>query len=107
MEHRTVVRDFTYTAVALPELTLALQRSNIPFLDIAEKDIKLSVQINIVAATAFAQEAVRWFTSPVTGEGEAGGTLLITGATSAWRGSHSFGAFAAGKHGLRAISQVS
>lgn len=29
----------------------------------------------------------------------------MTGATSAWRGAHSFGAFAAGKHGLRAISQ--
>ncbi|ORY63813.1 hypothetical protein BCR35DRAFT_308780 [Leucosporidium creatinivorum] len=83
------------------------QWSNIPFLDIAENDIKLSVQINVVAATAFSQEAVRMFTAPATGEGDegAGGTLLVTGATSAWRGSHSFGAFAAGKHGLRAISQ--
>lgn len=30
----------------------------------------------------------------------------MTGATSALRGAHSFGAFAAGKHGLRALSQV-
>lgn len=29
----------------------------------------------------------------------------MTGATSAWRGKESFGAFAAGKHGLRALSQ--
>lgn len=29
----------------------------------------------------------------------------MTSATSAWRGSHSFGAFAAGKHGARALSQ--
>lgn len=30
----------------------------------------------------------------------------MTGATSALRGAHSFGAFAAGKHGLRAMSQA-
>jgi len=29
----------------------------------------------------------------------------MTAATSAWRGKEAFGAFAAGKHGLRAISQ--
>ena len=33
------------------------------------------------------------------------GTLIMTGATSAWRGKEGFGAFAAGKHGLRALSQ--
>ncbi|KAL8293770.1 hypothetical protein RQP46_000471 [Phenoliferia psychrophenolica] len=60
--------------------------SNIPFMEIKESDIKLSVQLNMA------------------GE-EVGGTLIMTGATSAWRGQHSFGAFAAGKHGLRAISQ--
>jgi len=81
------------------------QWSNIPFMEIKEKDIKLSVQVNIVAATAFAQEAVAAFTAPAR-EGETeGGTLIMTGATSAWRGSAGFGAFAAGKHGLRALSQ--
>ena len=33
----------------------------IPFMDITEENIKLSVQVNIVAATAFAQEAVAAF----------------------------------------------
>lgn len=37
----------------------------IPFMEIKESDIKLSVQINIVAATAFAQQAVGAFMSPM------------------------------------------
>lgn len=37
------------------------QWSNIPFLKIKESDIKLSVQVNIVAATAFSQQAVAAF----------------------------------------------
>lgn len=105
-----------------------LAGSNIPFMDITEHDIKLSVQVNIVAsvqlrrlisaitrltpllhsATAFSQQAVACFMNPSpTSESDGpGGTLIMTGATSAWRGSHSFGAFAAGKHGLRALSQA-
>ncbi|CEQ42597.1 SPOSA6832_04428 [Sporobolomyces salmonicolor] len=80
------------------------QWSNIPFLDIKEQDIELSAQLNIIAATAFAQEAVRAFTASGNGD-DVGGTLIMTGATSAWRGKEGFGAFAAGKHGLRALSQ--
>ncbi|BGP16887.1 hypothetical protein JCM10213_007332 [Rhodosporidiobolus nylandii] len=80
------------------------QWSNIPFLDIKDADIQRSTGINIVAATTFAQEAVRAFTA-VGSEVEAGGTLIFTGATSAWRGKEGFGAFAAGKSGLRALSQ--
>ena len=38
-------------------------------------------------------------------EGGAGGTVLFTGATSSIRGASSFATFAAGKHGLRALSQ--
>ncbi|BGP48893.1 hypothetical protein JCM10450v2_004772 [Rhodotorula kratochvilovae] len=80
------------------------QWSNIPFLDITERDIALSASTNIVAATAFSQAAVRAFTADGNEE-EKGGTLIMTGATSAWRGKEAFGAFAAGKHGLRALSQ--
>ncbi|GAA5970296.1 hypothetical protein JCM21900_001035 [Sporobolomyces salmonicolor] len=80
------------------------QWSNIPFLDIKEQDIELTAQLNIIAATAFAQEAVRAFTASGNGD-DVGGTLIMTGATSAWRGKEGFGAFAAGKHGLRALSQ--
>lgn len=78
--------------------------SRIPFLDIKESDIQRSTAINIVAATAFSQCAVRAFIAPASSE-EIGGTLIFTGATSATRGAHSFGAFSAGKSGLRALSQ--
>lgn len=74
-------------------------------MDITEHDISLSVTTNIVAATAFSQAAVKAFTAAGSEE-EKGGSLIMTGATSAWRGSKAFGAFAAGKHGLRALSQV-
>lgn len=81
-----------------------VRRSRIPFLDISEKDITTSATINIISATAFSQAAVCAFTAPGT-ESEQGGTLIMTGATSATRGHMHFGAFAAGKHGLRALSQ--
>lgn len=109
-------------------------RSSIPFLDITKKDIETSVRINIVSATAFSQAAVRAFIAQCVStilplpspqplhqrrkqcsdllpansgsEDEKGGTLIMTGATSALRGKETFGAFAAGKHGLRALSQV-
>ncbi|GAA5848907.1 hypothetical protein JCM3766R1_000674 [Sporobolomyces carnicolor] len=80
------------------------QWSSIPFLDITKKDIETSVRINIVSATAFSQAAVRAFIAHGS-EDEKGGTLIMTGATSALRGKETFGAFAAGKHGLRALSQ--
>lgn len=81
----------------------------IPFLDIKPTDIQRSVDINIVAATAFSQAAIRLFLappSPTLADGQkSGGTLIFTGATSATRGARDFGAFAAGKHGARALSQ--
>ena len=73
-------------------------------MDIKESDIQNSVNINIVAATAFAQCSVACFVAS-TPAGQEGGTLIMTGATSATRGAHSFGAFSAGKSGARALSQ--
>ncbi|GAA6003055.1 hypothetical protein JCM10207_001965 [Rhodosporidiobolus poonsookiae] len=106
--HAEIARVFEAIAKEWPEGRLkaavwnTAQWSNIPFLDIEEKDIRLSAELNIIAATAFSQAAVRAFTA--AGEHE-GGTLVMTGATSAWRGRENFGAFAAGKHALRALSQ--
>lgn len=81
----------------------AAQWSRIAFLDITEADLKRSMNMNVVAAFAFSQEVLRAFLAPGA---EPGGTLLITGATSATRGASHFGLFAAGKHGLRAMSQA-
>ena len=43
--------------------------------------------------------------TPVPQTSRLGGTLIFTGATSAIRGAAHFATFAAGKHGLRALSQ--
>ena len=81
----------------------AAQWSRIAFLDVTEANLKRSMQMNVIAAFAFAQESLRAF---LASGAEPGGTLLITGATSATRGASHFATFAAGKHGLRAMSQA-
>jgi NAD(P)-dependent dehydrogenase (short-subunit alcohol dehydrogenase family) len=43
--------------------------------------------------------------APVPQKSRVGGTLIFTGATSATRGAANFATFAAGKHGVRALSQ--
>ncbi|PVG00908.1 short-chain dehydrogenase/reductase SDR [Serendipita vermifera] len=88
----------------------ASQWSRIPFMDVTEQDIQKSVQINIVAAFAWSQQAIKAMLSPSSPDGSfsdenPGGTLLFTGATSGTRGAAQFATFAAGKHGLRALSQ--
>ena len=61
-----------------------------------------------VAAFAWSQEAINAMLEPATGtspDDMPGGTVLFTGATSSIRGASGFATFAAGKHGLRALSQ--
>lgn len=55
--------------------------SMIPFLEVKEVDIQRSVDINIVAATAFAQAAVRAFTAEARLGESVGGTLIFTGSS--------------------------
>ena len=43
--------------------------------------------------------------TPVPHMSSLGGTLIFTGATSSTRGAENFATFAAGKHGVRALSQ--
>jgi len=80
-----------------------------PFLELKEEDIQASLQINVVAGFAFAQEAIKAFLEapePTPEEkSPSQGTLVFTGATASIRGSEFFGEFAAGKVALRALSQ--
>jgi len=80
-----------------------------PFLELKEQDLQESLQVNVVAAAAFAQEAIRAFLEAPEPTAEeqspSQGTLLFTGATASLRGGELFGAFAAGKFALRALSQ--
>jgi NAD(P)-dependent dehydrogenase (short-subunit alcohol dehydrogenase family) len=64
--------------------------------------------LSSVAAFVWSQEAIKAMLEPATGHSldeMPGGTVLFTGATSSIRGASSFATFAAGKHGLRALSQ--
>ena len=75
------------------------------FLDVTEEGINDSVQVNILAAFAFSRQAILAFKDNVIDEKGGRGTLLFTGATASIRGNTWTSAFAAGKHGLRALSQ--
>ncbi|EJT99175.1 NADP-binding protein [Dacryopinax primogenitus] len=76
-----------------------------PFLEVTEEEVKESVQINIVAAAAFAQEAILAFQKLEVDNVGARGNLIVTSATAAWRGNLTTSAFAAGKHGLKGLAQ--
>lgn len=60
--------------------------------------------MNVVAAFAFAREAILAFKEQDIEEGKRG-TLLFTGATASLRGNTTTSAFAAGKFGVRALAQ--
>jgi len=85
-----------------------------PFLSITPADIKESLETNVEAGFAFAREVILAFKENdivVKGDEEVSrrrgskGTLIFTGATASLRGNTTTSAFAAGKFGLRALSQ--
>ncbi|KAG5636169.1 hypothetical protein H0H81_008919 [Sphagnurus paluster] len=77
-----------------------------PFLDITPEDVRLSLEINVEAAFAFSREAVLTFKENAVSEDTGNrGTLIFTGATASLRGNTTTSVFAAGKFGLRALSQ--
>jgi len=75
------------------------------FFDLTEEDILLSSQTNVLAGFAFAQEAITAFREYEVNDLGYRGTLIFTSATAALRGNEKFAAFAAAKHGVRALSQ--
>lgn len=84
-----------------------------PFLDLTPAEVKESVETNIEAGFAFAREVILAFKqNDIIVKGDEAskargtrGTLIFTGATASLRGNTTTSAFAAGKHGLRALSQ--
>ncbi|KAI6124083.1 hypothetical protein EV401DRAFT_2055964 [Pisolithus croceorrhizus] len=84
-----------------------------PFLEITDEELHNSLDINVAAAFAFSREVITDFLKlefEDSSEGGQGGvrkrgTLLFTGATASIRGNVTTSTFAAGKHGLRALSQ--
>lgn len=76
-----------------------------PFLQLTDAEVSEALDTNVRAAFAFARNTILAFQqNPLDNRGKRG-TLLFTGATAAWRGNTTTSAFAAGKFGLRALSQ--
>jgi len=77
-----------------------------PFLDITPEEVRESLQVNVEAAFSFSRYAIKTFkdNDPDPANG-ARGTLIFTGATASLRGNVTTSAFAAGKFGLRGLSQ--
>lgn len=75
------------------------------FLNITEEDLKEALDGNVVAPFAFSRQAILTFQKNSIDNLGKRGTLLFTGATASIRGNVTTSAFAAGKFGLRALSQ--
>ncbi|KAI0086070.1 short-chain dehydrogenase/reductase SDR [Irpex rosettiformis] len=75
------------------------------FLDVSEDDLNLSLQSNVQGPFAFSRQAVLSFRDNELDERGKRGTLLFTGATASTRGNTWTSAVAAGKFGLRSLSQ--
>ncbi|KAI0338754.1 short-chain dehydrogenase/reductase SDR [Trametopsis cervina] len=75
------------------------------FLDVTPADVQKSLEGSVAGAFAFSRAAILAFkANEVDGRGKRG-TLIFTGATASVRGNVWTSAFAAGKFGLRALSQ--
>ena len=75
------------------------------FLTITEKDIQASLEVHVTAGFAFSRKAVLALKENALDANGSRGTLLFTGATASVRGNVFTSAFAAGKFGIRALSQ--
>jgi NAD(P)-dependent dehydrogenase (short-subunit alcohol dehydrogenase family) len=76
------------------------------FLDVTEEELERSLQTHVTAAFAFSRQVVLAFQKNDVDEHGCRGTLLFTGATASLRGNTHTSAFAAGKFGIRALSQA-
>jgi len=84
-----------------------------PFLDVTPQDVQDCLQTNVAAAFSFSRGAILAFKDNDIEQSEGGdgnsngkrGALIFTGATAGTRGNVITSAFAAGKFGMRALSQ--
>lgn len=76
-----------------------------PFLQITDEEVEEALNTNVRAAFSFSRLAITAFKENDLNEVGKRGSLIFTGATAATRGNVVTSAFAAGKFGLRALSQ--
>lgn len=75
------------------------------FLDVSEQDLATSLETHVTGAFAFARGSILAFRDNAIDDRGRRGVLLFTGATASTRGNTWTSAVAAGKHGLRGLSQ--
>lgn len=93
---KTEIRGALYNAGAAPFKG---------FLDVTEQELALSLEAQITGAFAFSRGSILAFRENDVDQKGRRGVLIFTGATASVRGNTLTSAFAAGKHGLRALSQ--
>ncbi|PBK94205.1 NAD-P-binding protein [Armillaria gallica] len=75
------------------------------FLETTEEEILETLDTNVVAAFSFSKNVINRLLSTQPDDKVGRGTLIFTGATASLRGNRTTSAFAAAKHGTRALSQ--
>ncbi|KAI8980023.1 NAD-P-binding protein [Trametes punicea] len=75
------------------------------FLTVTEEAIQASLEVHVTSGFAFSRKAILAFQENDLDANGCRGTLLFTGATASIRGNVYTSAFAAGKFGIRALSQ--
>ncbi|KAK0199298.1 NAD(P)-binding protein [Desarmillaria ectypa] len=75
------------------------------FLETTEEEIMETLDTNVVAAFSFSKNVITRLLSTQPDDKVGRGTLIFTGATASLRGNRTTSAFAAAKHGTRALSQ--
>ncbi|KAK0468612.1 hypothetical protein IW261DRAFT_1573702 [Armillaria novae-zelandiae] len=75
------------------------------FLETTEEEILETLDTNVVAAFSFSRNVITRLLSTQPDDNIGRGTLIFTGATASLRGNRTTSAFAAAKHGTRALSQ--
>lgn len=76
-----------------------------PFLEITDEEVAEALDTNVRAAFAFSKHAITAFKANELDVVGKRGALIFTGATASLRGNKTTSTFAAGKFGLRALSQ--
>ncbi|EKM51039.1 uncharacterized protein PHACADRAFT_151523 [Phanerochaete carnosa HHB-10118-sp] len=103
------VRAYQWSGSEKAEVRVALWNAGSApfkkFLDVTEEDLARSLDSHVTAPFAFSRQAILTFQKNEIDSLGRRGTLLFTGATASLRGNVWTSAFAAGKFGLRALSQ--
>ncbi|KAL1941276.1 hypothetical protein VTO73DRAFT_7488 [Trametes versicolor] len=103
------ILGFSWPSPDQSELRVALWNVGVNvfgnFLSVTEADIQSSLNVHVTAGFAFSRRVILAFKENTLDELGCRGTLLFTGATASIRGNIFTSAFAAGKFGIRALSQ--